>query len=109
MKKTAPPVVPERSQTVREALRVELEQVPRTAADLSSAVGIREKDVAQHLEHLARSLEAVGSRLVVHAAACLACGFEFKKRERLRTPGRCPSCASERIDPPSFQVERPTS
>lgn len=102
--KSSSPSTPERTTTVRAALRAELEQGPRTSADLSTAVGIPQKEVAPHLEHLARSLRADGRELKVHPAACLACGYEFESRRRLTTPGRCPSCASERIEPPAFEV-----
>lgn len=95
----------ERTETVREALRKALREGPSTARDLSAAVGIREKDVAEHLAHLARSLGRRGERLVVEPASCLACGFVFEGRERLSRPGSCPACRSTRIDPPVFRVE----
>ena len=40
-------------------------------------------------------------------AECLACGFAFRKRDRLTTPGRCPRCRAERIRPAEFWIERP--
>ena len=43
---------PERTRTVREALREELLRGAATARDLSERVGVREKDVPGHLEHL---------------------------------------------------------
>jgi transcriptional regulator len=95
----------ERSQTVRESLRRALVQDWATAADLSAQVGIREKDVAAHLSHLDRSLKNSQSKLVVDPAACVACGFVFKKRDRLTRPARCPVCDSERIAPPRFKIE----
>jgi predicted Zn-ribbon and HTH transcriptional regulator len=96
----------ERGETVRETLRRILrEGGPATARDLSQAAGIREKDVAAHLEHLARSLAHRGERLVVEPASCLACGFAFGGRTRLTRPGACPRCRSTRIDPPAFRVE----
>jgi len=61
--------------------------------------------VAEHLSHAIRSLEP-GERLGEAPAACLACGFAFRKRERLTTPGRCPRCRTERIRPAAFWVER---
>jgi predicted Zn-ribbon and HTH transcriptional regulator len=106
MKTPKPPATaPDRRQTVRASLRAELVSGERTAAGLSSAVGIREKDVAEHLEHLAKSLQAEGGRLIVTPAECLKCGFRFKTRKRLTTPGRCPQCSSERIGPAAFSIE----
>jgi transcriptional regulator len=94
-----------RGETMREALRRALRAGRATARDLSGEVGIREKDVAEHLEHLARSLEHRGERLVVEPAACLACGYVFRERSRLSRPGACPECRSTRIDPPVFRIE----
>lgn len=95
----------ERALTVREELAEALRRGPATAHDLSREAGLREKDVADHLAHLARSLEARGERLSVEPAACIACGFVFSGRERLTRPGACPRCRSTRIDPPVFRVE----
>jgi hypothetical protein len=94
-----------RQATVREALRAALLRAPATARDLSGEVGLRERDVADHLAHLARSLPHRGERLVVHPASCIACGYTFRTRERLARPGACPACRSTRIDPPVFSVE----
>jgi len=94
----------ERRETVREALGRALREAPATAHDLSQSLGIREKDVAEHLAHLARSLAHRDERLVVHAATCLACGYAFRDRARLTRPGACPSCRSTRIDPPAFRI-----
>ncbi len=98
---------PSRSTTVRGALEEALANAPApglTAKDLSGMVGISEKDVAGHLEHLDKSLRAVGGRLQVLPAACIACGFAFRDRKRFSRPGACPRCRSTRIDPPVFRI-----
>lgn len=94
-----------RGETVRETLRKALREGPATARDLSAVAGIREKDVTEHLGHLARSLAHGGERLVVEPASCIACGYRFSDRARLTRPGACPRCRSTRIDPPAFRVE----
>jgi hypothetical protein len=96
-----------RGETVRETLRRALREGPATARELSSAAGIREKDVAEHLGHLARSLPHDGERLAVVPASCIACGYVFTDRGRLTRPGACPRCRSTRIDPPVFRIEPP--
>src|SRR5207302_8203956 len=96
---------PERTQTVREALRQELLRGPATARELSERAGLREKDVAAHLEHLERSLKARGERLAVAPASCIACGYSFARRRKLSRPGSCPECGSTRIDPQSFAIQ----
>ena len=97
--------VPERAETPRAAIRAALLGRPLTAREISARTSLREKDVPPHLEHLERSLRREGERLVVEPARCLACGFEFKARGRMTTPGSCPECRSERIAPPAFRVE----
>ena len=101
------PVPPARGSTVRGALEAALVAAPEgglTTKDLSSLVGISEKDVADHLVHLEKSLKAQGLRLVVLPSSCIQCGFTFKDRKRLTRPGACPECRSTRIDPPAFRV-----
>jgi predicted Zn-ribbon and HTH transcriptional regulator len=96
---------PPRNATTRASLREALETAPATAHDLSSLVGIPEKQVAEHLEHLARTLRAHGERLVVEPARCLACGYVFRERARLTTPSACPMCRAERIASQRFRIE----
>ena len=95
-----------RVSTVRAALRQALLAGPATARDLSSDVGLREKDVAEHLEHLGRSLLHGGERLSVEPATCLSCGYLFAARTRLSRPSACPACRGTRIDPPVFRIEK---
>jgi len=92
---------------VRGALEEALAHAPEsglTAKDLSGAVGIPEKDVPGHLEHLDKSLRALGGRLEVLPAECIACGYVFRDRKRFSRPGSCPNYRSTRIDPPAFRL-----
>jgi predicted Zn-ribbon and HTH transcriptional regulator len=91
--------------TVREQLLEALRAGPATVKDLSRTVGVSERDVVRHLEHVERSLRGRGGRLRVALPACLDCGFGFAKRERLARPGHCPRCKGTRISLPSFSVE----
>lgn len=93
-----------RTATVRESLAAALRAEALTARELSTAVGVRERDVAEHLEHLAHSLEARGEELRVDPATCVECGYVFRTRARLSRPSACPSCRSTRIDPPAFTI-----
>jgi predicted Zn-ribbon and HTH transcriptional regulator len=95
----------ERSITVREALLRHLREGPRTAHELSGLVGIPEKQVADHLAHVARSLRRTPERLRVEPAQCLDCGFVFRKRARLDRPSACPVCRGQHLKPPRFAVE----
>ncbi len=77
-----------------------------TAGDISRAASVREKEVSDHLVHVARSISVPGGhgRFVVEPSLCLNCGFVFRKRERLKTPSRCPICASEEITETRFGI-----
>jgi predicted Zn-ribbon and HTH transcriptional regulator len=94
----------ERSVTVREALLRHLREGPRTAHELSGLVRIPEKQVADHLAHVARSLRPTAERLRVEPARCLGCGFVFRKRDRLDRPSACPVCRGQHLGPPRFAV-----
>jgi predicted Zn-ribbon and HTH transcriptional regulator len=88
---------------------IELLRASRLSArDLSRALGIREREVYEHLGHVRLSMAASREeRLVVEPARCLACGFAFRKRDRLRVPSRCPVCRGEHITEPLFEVVKP--
>jgi predicted Zn-ribbon and HTH transcriptional regulator len=104
MPKKTETAVPERATTPRAAIREALLGKALTAHQISERAGVREKDVAEHLEHLERSVRRDGERLIVEPATCLACDFVFKAREKLSTPGSCPKCRSERVAPPAFRI-----
>ena len=95
---------PERSVTPRAELRRALADGPLTARELSARVGVSEKEIAGHLEHLVRSLRRSGERLRVEPASCLACGFRFRKRDRFGKPSGCPVCRGRHLDPPRFLI-----
>lgn len=99
------PLLSGRGETIRAGLQRALEESSATTADLSRIVGVSERDVAPHLEHLARSVRRAGGRLVVEPAACLDCEFVFEDRRRLTRPGRCPECHGRRITLPVFRIE----
>jgi len=88
--------------TVRRAIMTELEKRPLSAWDLSGRVGIPEKEVAGHLEHIRASLHRSGRQLEVQPAECAKCGFVFEKRGRLTRPSKCPVCHSESVHAPLF-------
>ncbi len=96
---------PDETETVRQLIRALLEEGPLTAKEISSSVRRPEKEIKNHLEHLRKSLHAEGRRLTQVPAECRGCGFVFRKRDRLKAPGRCPVCKGESISDPSFRVE----
>jgi len=103
--KAKPPTIPSpRFATIRRQIADLLAGEPLTAREISMRVGIAEKSVFGHLEHLKRTLHAQGHQLQVLLPTCRKCGFVFGKRERLRKPGRCPVCREQSISEPRFAV-----
>jgi transcriptional regulator len=94
----------ERRETVRQSILHALEQGELTAAEIGQRLGLREREVVAHLDHLQRSLAHVGMRLEVVPAECRGCGFVFQRRARLGRPGACPKCRAGRIEPPRFRI-----
>ena len=88
--------------TLRKKIVEALERESLDLREISKIVGIKEREVLGHLEHIAKSTRSRG--FTMEPAYCLHCGFSFKKRSRLSTPGRCPVCRSESIAPPRFQI-----
>jgi transcriptional regulator len=80
-----------------------LNQGVYSAKDMSRILGIREREVYEHLPHVEKSL-GKGISLIVEPARCLDCDFVFNKRRRFTTPGRCPICHSESISPPLYGI-----
>jgi predicted Zn-ribbon and HTH transcriptional regulator len=100
-----PPVPPERTDTVRHEIISVLEGRTASAREISASVGIPEKEVYDHLEHIHKTMGKRSRHLVVTSAQCLKCGFVFKKREKLTKPGRCPVCHGELIEEPLFSIK----
>ncbi len=89
--------------SLRKEIAAALERQSLDLREISKLFRIREKEALDHLAHIARS--ARPKRLAMEPAACLKCGFVFRKRERLSTPGHCPICRSESITPPRYRIE----
>jgi predicted Zn-ribbon and HTH transcriptional regulator len=99
------PVLPSsHTETARRRIMALLENQPVSARDISGAVGLAEKEVYPHLEHIRRSLQRERRRLIVLPSSCFGCGFVFHKRQRLTTPGKCPVCRSESISETFFSI-----
>jgi predicted Zn-ribbon and HTH transcriptional regulator len=99
---TEPKAPPPRSKTARARLRGALSAEPLSARELSQQVGLSEKEVLEHLVHVARSLEAEGNALHILPARCKSCGFAFEADLARARPSRCPKCKAERIEAARF-------
>ena len=93
--------------TIRQQIIELLTDAEMDALELSREVGIKEKEVYEHLVHIARTLAAKGRKLSIKASECLKCGYVFKDRRRFTRPGRCPRCRESHIVNPSFKITKP--
>jgi predicted Zn-ribbon and HTH transcriptional regulator len=91
-------------ETIRQRIIKLLEASDMTARDLSQVIGIREREVYDHLPHIARSLTAQNRRLIIQPFQCLECGYVFRDRQRLTRPSRCPRCRQSRIQEAVYGV-----
>lgn len=104
MKPKQPSIPPERENTIRQKIILLLEGQSLSAKDISAEARISEKEVYGHLEHIKKSLNKSAHRLIILPSECNKCGFVFKKRDRLKKPGKCPICYSESISEPFFSI-----
>ena len=94
----------ERQETVRQALARALRNGTWTIHELSVELRVGEREIAPHLEHLAKSLARQHEALQISPASCLECGFSFQGRRRAGRPSRCPKCKSERLSPARYAI-----
>ena len=91
-------------QTIRQQIVLLLTNHKMNAREISKALGIREKAVYDHLEHIRRSIKLQKKKLMIHPFHCLTCDYIFKDRKRLSRPGRCPKCKQGHIEAATFKI-----
>ena len=73
---------------------------------LAQMVGIPERQVEEHLEHVVKSVSRDRTRrFILEPARCQECDFVFRDRRKLTRPSRCPHCKSEGVIPPRYGVD----
>ena len=95
----------ENQQTARQRIIMLLTEVEMSARDLSQAIGIREKEVVQHLVHVEKTLASQKKNLVIRPFHCHDSEYMFKERKRYTRPGRCPRCKGTHVETPIFIIE----
>jgi predicted Zn-ribbon and HTH transcriptional regulator len=90
--------------TLRQKIISLLSETELSAWEISGKMGISEKEVYEHLSHIARSVASQNKRVVITPADCQTCGYVFEDRKRFTRPGRCPQCKKSRIQNPRFRI-----
>lgn len=94
----------EADRTTRERMADRLREEALSASALAREFGVRTPVALDHVQHVARSLEATEERLLVAPPTCRDCGFdEFD--DPANRPSRCPACKSESVEEPVFRIE----
>ncbi len=88
--------------TVRQKIIQLLLIKPHEAQGISRILGVSQRSVESHLEHVMRS---VGNRFEIVLPECRDCGFRFRGRDRVTKPSKCPKCKEEDISPPYFSIK----
>ncbi len=90
--------------TIRQKIVELLSKSELDARELSQELGVQEKEVYEHLAHVARSVKAEKKKLIIHPSRCLRCGFVFADRKRLTRPSRCPKCRRTHLQSPRYHI-----
>jgi predicted Zn-ribbon and HTH transcriptional regulator len=90
--------------TIRQKIISLLIDEEMSAREISAQVGIAEKEVNEHLLHIARSVVSQNKRVMITPADCQTCGYVFKDRKRFTRPGRCPRCKESHVRSPRFRI-----
>ncbi|MDZ7697833.1 MAG: transcriptional regulator [Deltaproteobacteria bacterium] len=93
------------TKTIRQEMIDLLGEFELDALAISQELRIREREVYEHLPHVARSIRGQGRQLIINPPECLKCGYLFEGRTRFTKPGRCPECRETRIQSPTFRIE----
>ena len=73
---------------------------------LAQMLGIRERQVEEHLTHVVKTIARDKTRrFVLDPARCQDCSFVFRDRRRLTSPSRCPHWRSDAIAAPRYGID----
>lgn len=82
-----------------------LSQGTYTLQELSAEIHLSIKEVLHHLDHVRKSVRPP-MKFIIDPAVCLKCGFVFKDRKKLHSPGRCPKCRDTHIQEPGYSINK---
>jgi transcriptional regulator len=75
-----------------------------TIQEMSAELHMSIKELLQHLPHVQKSVRPP-VKFVINPSECLNCGYVFKDRTKLHSPGKCPRCRESHIKEPSYSIE----
>lgn len=79
-----------------------------SSLQLAQMLGLPERQVEEHLQHVVKSIARDRSRrFILEPSTCPDCDFVFRDRTKLTRPSRCPRCKSEGITAPRYGIEEP--
>lgn len=90
--------------TRREEIIEMLKKGAMSAQDIANIYKTIAKDIEEDLHHIAKTIKP-DFELKMYPARCVACGFEFKERSKIKRPSKCPKCKNESIEAPVFKIE----
>jgi len=90
--------------TIRRQIIEVLKEDNLSALELSQLMGIREREVYDHLDHIKRTISSQREKFIVTPSSCLKCGYKFTQRSRLTKPSRCPLCKGTRLTRPTYSI-----
>ncbi|MEK6764522.1 MAG: transcriptional regulator [Nitrospirota bacterium] len=93
-------------QTPRQRIIEAITGTRRSSYQLAQMLGIRERQVEEHLAHVVKTVARDKTRrFMLDPARCQDCNFVFRDRRRLTSPSRCPHCRSEAIASPRYGID----
>jgi len=92
--------------TARQRIIELLTDTRLSSRQLAQLIGLPERQVEEHLTHVAKSIARDKTRrFILEPAMCPTCDFVFRERTKLTRPSRCPRCRGEGISPPRYGIE----
>jgi transcriptional regulator len=92
--------------TARQRIIELLTDARLSSRQLAQMVGLPERQVEEHLTHVAKTIARDRTRrFILEPAMCPNCDFVFRERTKLTRPSRCPRCRSEGISAPRYGIE----
>jgi transcriptional regulator len=74
-----------------------------TLQELSAELHMSIKEILLHLPHVQKSIRHP-YKFIIDPAQCLNCGYTFKDRTKLHSPGKCPRCRESHIKEPTYHI-----